>query len=89
MSALLDDLCKPHNRKIVKVNFIKIGSIGKSWSLNCEEQWLCYDFLYAELKQSNSIMSRDIELKQYKDNENKYGVFVGLVRHVGNIEIIK
>lgn len=89
MSNLLEELRKPHNRKIVKVNFINIGSINKSWSLDCEEQWLCYDFLYAELKQSNSILSRDIELKQYKDNENKYGVFVGLVRHVGDIEIIK
>jgi hypothetical protein len=89
MSKLLDDLCKPHNRKIIKVNFIKIGSTDKSWSIDCEEQWLCYDFLYTELKLSNSIMSRNIDFKQYKDNENKYGVFVGLVRHIGDIEIIK
>lgn len=89
MSSLLEELIKPHSRKIVKVNFINIGSINKSWSLDCEEQWLCYDFLYAELRQSNAIMSREIDLRQYKDNEHRYGVFVGVVRHVGDIEIIE
>lgn len=83
----VEDFIKPHNRPMVKVSFINVGASDMSWSIECEEQHVNGDFLAKEINQKGALMSRGIDFRQYKENEDKHGIFVGQVRHVGDVEI--
>lgn len=85
----LEEWIRPLNTPLYKVEFISIGSDNKSWTTEIREHELCADTLIRELRMKSAVMSRGIDFYEYKDNKNKLGVFVGVVRHIGDIQLTK
>lgn len=72
---------------MLKIDFIDIGRDKMTWSHRIDPSKLCSDILIDEIKRMGALGSTGITFKQYKHAKHKYGVFVGVVRHVGYIEL--
>lgn len=83
----IEQWTKPLNSPLHKVEFTSSGCPSKNWTVNYRKHEICADTLIAELRMKSGVMSRGIDFHTYKDDQNKIGVFVGIFRHIGDIQI--
>lgn len=85
----IDEWTRPLNSPLYKVSFSNVGHTKASWDLELREHELNHNWLIQELRRGGGLMSRDIELIEDNDDPHKLGVFVGLVRKVGEVTLTK